>query len=81
MKIKKIILENHPIFGLQKIEFDFTKENWEPYNNILFVWENGSGKSTLLEKIIFQFTNIELIYDWWKDEVRSFVIDLTEDEP
>ena len=77
MQIKKIILENNPIFG-DKVEFDFTKEDGSVYNNILLIGENGSGKSSLLD-IIFNFSNwepqdVELL---WKIE---FEIRLSKSE-
>jgi predicted ATPase len=57
MKIKRIELEGHPILG--DIILDFTDENGEVVNNIIFAGENGTGKTTILE-LIFEFTNNQL---------------------
>ncbi len=60
------------------IEFDFTKNDWSVYDNILLIWENGSWKSTLLE-IIFDFSNYTYNYNW-TNEIRMFEIELSEAE-
>lgn len=77
MKIKKIILENNPIFW-SRVEFDFTKNDWSIYNNILLIGENWSWKSTLLD-IIFDFSNYRHNYDN-TGEIRIFDIELSDVE-
>ncbi|RFB12722.1 ATP-binding cassette domain-containing protein [Bacillus sp. HNG] len=60
MKIKRIDLENHSIFG--NISFDFTNENGEVVDTIILAGENGTGKTTLLN-LIFDFTTTTSHYD------------------
>jgi len=48
MKLRKIKLQDHPIFG--DIEFDFTI-NDNAADTIIIAGQNGSGKTQLLEKI------------------------------
>lgn len=49
IKIKRIKFYNHHIFNNQ--EFEFSLENGEIANNIIFAGKNGVGKTKLLEEI------------------------------
>lgn len=49
MKITKIHLQNHPLFGC--MEIDFTGPDGEPLSTIVLTGINGSGKTSLLMKI------------------------------
>ncbi len=53
MKIRKIKLENNPVFG--NIEFDFCDKNGNVADTIILAGENGCGKTTLLD-IIYDFS-------------------------
>lgn len=49
MKINKIHLENHPLFGTMDI--DFTRPDGKTLDTIVIAGINGTGKTTLLETI------------------------------
>ena len=48
MKIKKVHLENHPLFGTMDI--DFIGIDSKALDTIIIAGANGSGKTTLLAK-------------------------------
>lgn len=76
MKIKKIILENHPI--LKNLELDFTDENGNPIDTIILAGENGTGKTSILD-LIYEF-NKERTISIAKNEKRIFEIELNDKE-
>lgn len=53
MKIRKIQLDNNPVFG--NIEFDFCDKDGNVLDTIILAGENGCGKTTLLD-IIYEFS-------------------------
>lgn len=53
--IKQIKWKDHPILG--DLELDFTKEDGNIYNTIIFAGENGTGKTTILENLS-EFLNL-----------------------
>lgn len=55
MKIRKIRLHEHPVFGF--IEIDFTGPEDKALDTIVIAGINGSGKTTLLETIFQILTN------------------------
>jgi predicted ATP-binding protein involved in virulence len=55
MKINKIHLENHPLFGTMDI--DFTEPDGKTLDTIVIAGINGTGKTTLLETIFEIGTN------------------------
>ena len=50
MKIKKIKFNNHNV--LKNLEVDFTDENGNPLDIIVFIGDNGTGKTQLLKSIV-----------------------------
>lgn len=72
MKIKKISIENNAILG--NIDLDFTKTNWEIYDNIILIWENWSWKSTLLDIIYQTWTRQVLNLSTWEKRCFSIVL-------
>lgn len=49
MKIKSIKIKNHKILG--NLNLDFTDDNGNIYDNVIFIGENGCGKTTILNFI------------------------------
>ncbi len=77
MKIRKIKIGNNLILW-DNFELDFTKD-WKILDTIILVWENGSWKSTLLN-IIYDFSVIKPIDNWFQNETRSFEIEFSQEE-
>ncbi|MDQ1350937.1 MAG: hypothetical protein QG657_1239, partial [Acidobacteriota bacterium] len=49
MKIAKVHLENHPLFGT--MDFDFTGPDGKTLDTVVIAGVNGTGKTTLLDAI------------------------------
>lgn len=76
MKIKKIKIQNDPIFGTA--EFDFTDNTGKIMDNIVLAGENGCGKTRLLN-IIYNFSLLS-IQGAVCNEKHTFTIVLSEAE-
>ena len=55
MKIEKLHLENHPLFGTMDI--NFAGPDGRPLNTIVVAGINGTGKTKLLNTILEILTN------------------------
>lgn len=70
-------LENHKI--LWNLVLDFSDDNNNVLNTIIFVWENWAWKSTLMN-VIFQFSNFDIIREWNNNEKRIFEVQFSDYE-
>ena len=77
MKIKKIEIANNNVLG--SITLDFTDNKGNVVDNIILAGENGAGKTYILD-LIFQFSNFSLIGAHSKGEVRSFTVEINNEE-
>lgn len=76
MRIRKIELRNHPI--LANLKLDFTDENGQSIDTIIFAGENGTGKTSVLD-LLYEFSMFKLSTEK-RDEKRVFEIELLDDE-
>lgn len=76
MKIRKIIYQDHSLFG--NTEFDFTDNEGNVIDTILLAGENGVGKSRLMNDI-HNFSRYELPSEKI-NKIITFEIELSEDQ-
>ena len=55
MKIRRILIKDHPVLG--DLNLDFTDKNGNVYDTVVFAGENGSGKTTILT-LLFDLLDI-----------------------
>lgn len=77
MKIRKIKLSNHAL--LNNLELDFTDEDNNCVDTIIFAGENGTGKTSILE-LLYELSNLNITNHDKRNEQRSFEVELSEDE-
>ncbi|REE24736.1 putative ATP-binding protein involved in virulence [Winogradskyella pacifica] len=76
MRIRKIELQNH--FILKNLNIDFTDEENNSVDTLIFAGENGTGKTAILD-LLFEFSLFQL-NNTKRDEVRVFEIELNQNE-
>lgn len=76
MKIRRIELYNHPILG--NLKLDFTDNNGNCIDTIIFAGENGTGKTSILD-LLYEFSNITLENNK-RDERRIFEVEIPEED-
>lgn len=77
MKIRKISIKDHPILG--DLELDFTNQNGNVYDTIVFAGENGCGKTTILS-LLFELTKFGHPYFQSLTYKGKISIDISERE-
>jgi len=76
MRIRKIVLEHHPILG--SLTLDFTDEEGQTVDTIILAGENGTGKTCILD-LIYEFSIFNLSGDK-RDETRMFEVEFSDRE-
>lgn len=71
MRVKNILLENHPVLG--NLALNFSKPDGRAYSTIVFIGENGCGKTSVLDEIA-AFTTAR------EDHIKQVEVSFSEKE-
>lgn len=83
MKIAKVHLENHPLFGT--MDFDFTGPDGKTLDTVVIAGVNGTGKTTLLDAIFDRkyngsFIELDLLTLYEKKLLNKPIKNLSKDK-